>query len=51
MRFVCEICGYVYDESVGDLGHGIAADTPWENLPNDWVCPLCGVGKENFSKE
>ena len=43
MKYVCEICGYVYDEAVEEV--------KWEDLPEDWVCPLCGVGKENFSEE
>ena len=51
MKYVCEICGYVYDEEKGDPEHGVAADTKWENVPKDWSCPLCGVGKENFQKE
>lgn len=51
MKYVCDVCGYVYDESVGDPDNGIAAGTKWEDLPEDWVCPLCGVGKEEFSKE
>ena len=51
MKYVCEICGYVYDEEKGDPEHGVAADTKWDNVPKDWSCPLCGVGKENFQKE
>ena len=51
VKYVCEICGYEYDESVGDPDNGIAPGTKFEDLPEDWTCPLCGVGKENFSKE
>ena len=51
MKYVCTICGYEYDEKLGDPDNGIAAETKWENLPDGWVCPLCGVGKEQFSKE
>ena len=42
------MCGYEYDPAVGDLEHGIAAGTAFEDLPDDWTCPLCGVGKDNF---
>lgn len=48
-KYVCNICGYEYDPAVGDPDNGIAPGTSFENLPADWVCPLCGVGKEDFS--
>ena len=51
MRYVCKVCGYIYDEGVGDPDNGVAPGTPWENVPQEWVCPLCGVGKENFIEE
>ena len=51
MRYVCNICGYVYDEESGDLDNGIKAGTNWEDLPEDFACPLCGVDKDNFSPE
>ncbi len=51
MTYVCEVCGYVYDEAAGDPDNGIAPNTPWENVPEDWVCPLCGVGKDQFSEQ
>ena len=47
-KYVCDPCGYVYDSSVGDEKAGIKAGTPFENLPADWVCPLCGAKKEVF---
>lgn len=50
-KYQCNVCGYVYDPSVGDPEHGIAPGTAFEDLPEDYVCPLCGVGKEDFSKE
>ena len=50
-KFVCTVCGYVYDPEVGDLENDIAPGTPFEQLPEDWVCPLCGVGKEDFKEE
>ena len=49
-KWVCTVCGYVYDPAVGDSGNNIAAGTAFENLPEDWVCPECGVGKEFFEK-
>ena len=50
-NYVCDICGYLYNPEKGDPDNGIAAGTPFEQLPDDWTCPLCGVGKENFSAE
>ena len=49
-KYVCDVCGWEYDEAVGDPDNGIAAGTKFEDLPDDFVCPLCGVGKDNFSK-
>ena len=46
MKYVCDICGYVYDPAAGDPDNGVAPGTPWEAVPEDWVCPLCGVGLE-----
>ena len=51
MKYVCNVCGYVYDEEVGDEEHGIAAGTKFEDLPEDFACPVCTVGKDNFSAE
>lgn len=50
-KYVCDVCGYVYDEAEGDPDNGVAAGTKWEDVPEDWVCPLCGVGKDQFSEE
>ena len=50
-KYVCAVCGYIYDPSVGDPEHGIAAGTAFADLPTDWVCPLCSVDKDNFNKE
>jgi len=50
-KYVCTICHYVYDEDKGDPDNGIKPGTKFEDLPNDWVCPVCGVGKENFEKQ
>jgi len=49
-KYVCSICGYEYDPAVGDPDNGVAAGTPFESIPDTWVCPLCGVRKENFEK-
>ena len=49
MKYVCDICGWEYDEAVGLEEEGIAPGTKFEDLPEDFVCPLCGVGKEEFS--
>lgn len=50
-KYVCNICGWVYDEAMGDPDNGIAPGTAFEDLPDDFVCPLCGVGKDDFSEE
>jgi len=47
-RFQCKICGFIYDESIGDLEHGIKAGTRWEYLPENWTCAECGVSKTDF---
>jgi len=47
-KYQCTVCGYVYDPEVGDPDNGIKPGIPFEDLPDDWVCPLCGVGKEEF---
>ena len=49
-KYECEPCGYIYDEAAGDPDNGIAPGTKFEDLPEDWVCPLCGMGKEVFSE-
>lgn len=49
-KYVCDVCGYEYDPAVGDPDNGIAPGTAFEDIPDDWVCPTCGVGKDMFSK-
>ena len=49
MKYVCNLCGYVYDEAAGDPGNGISPGTKWESIPDDFVCPICGAGKDEFS--
>lgn len=50
MKYVCP-CGYIYDEALGDPDNGIAPDTKWEDVPDDFLCPVCGLGKEFFEEE
>jgi len=50
-KFVCTACGYIYDEEAGDPDSGIAPGTKWEDVPGDWVCPVCGVGKSDFEEQ
>ncbi len=49
-KYVCTICGYEYDPAVGDEDNGIAPGTAFEDLPEDWVCPLCGADKGSFEE-
>jgi len=50
-KYVCDVCGYVYDPEAGDPDSGIEPGVAWEDVPDDWECPLCGVGKDEFSPE
>jgi rubredoxin-NAD+ reductase len=50
-KYVCDVCGWEYDEAVGDPDNGIAPGTKFEDLGDDFVCPLCGVDKDNFSEQ
>ena len=49
-KYVCDVCGWVYDPAVGDPDNGIAPGTPFSDLPDDFECPLSGVGQDQFSK-
>ena len=49
MKYVCDVCGYIYDPEVGDPDNGVEPGTAFEDVPEDWVCPLCSVGKDQFS--
>ncbi|MBC8436311.1 MAG: rubredoxin [Candidatus Omnitrophica bacterium] len=49
-KYKCMVCGYIYDPAVGDPEHGQPAGTKFEDLPADWVCPECGVGKDQFER-
>jgi len=47
-KWTCTICGYIYDPTVGDAENGVAPGTSFEDLPEDWACPLCGADKSMF---
>lgn len=48
-KYICDVCGYIYDPANGDADGGVKPGTPFEKLPVDWVCPMCGASKEDFS--
>ncbi len=48
-KYVCEVCDWVYDPAIGDPDNGIQPGTSFADLPDDWVCPVCGVGKDQFA--
>jgi rubredoxin len=50
-KYVCTVCGYVYDPEQGDPDNGVEPGTKWEDVPNDWECPVCGASKNDFEKE
>ena len=50
-KYVCQVCGYTYDPDKGDPDTGIEPGTRFEDLPEDWVCPLCGASKDMFEKK
>ena len=50
-KYACDVCGYVYDPATGDPDAGIDPGTSFGDLPDDWVCPVCGVDKDQFSPE
>lgn len=50
-KYICNVCGWIYEEALGDPDNGVAPGTKFEDLPEDFVCPLCGVGKDDFSEE
>ncbi|WP_187117117.1 rubredoxin [Candidatus Stoquefichus massiliensis] len=50
MKYVCDVCGYIYDEALGDPDQGVEPGTKFEDIPDEWVCPLCGLGTDVFSK-
>ncbi len=50
-KYVCDVCGYIYDPEDGDPEEGIEPGTPFEDLPEEWVCPVCGAEKSEFKPE
>lgn len=50
-KWVCSICGYVYDPAEGDPDNGVPPGTAWEDVPEDWLCPVCGAAKSDFQKD
>jgi rubredoxin len=50
MKWRCMVCGYIYDPEVGDPDSGIPAGTSFEELPEDWICPICGASKDLFER-
>ena len=50
-KYVCSVCGYVYDPAIGDPENGVAAGTAFKDLPDDWICPVCGADKDQFEPE
>lgn len=50
-KYECDVCGWVYDPEKGDPDHGVAPGTAFEDIPDDWTCPECGVGKDSFSAQ
>lgn len=50
-KYVCVLCGYVYDPKTGDPDNGVEPGTAFEDIPDDWVCPLCGAGKDDFEAQ
>jgi rubredoxin len=49
-KYTCTVCGYIYDPTMGDPGSGVVPGTPFEKLPDDWVCPVCGAPKSEFKQ-
>ncbi|HEC25631.1 MAG TPA: rubredoxin [bacterium] len=47
-KYQCDVCGYIYDPEVGDSEGGVEPGTPFDKLPDDWVCPVCGADKTHF---
>jgi rubredoxin len=48
-KYICDICGYVYDPTAGDPDSNVAPGTKWEEVPDGWLCPVCGAPKSDFS--
>ena len=51
MKYICELCGYEYDPAAGDPENGVAEKTEFEDIPANWVCPLCGASTQDFEAQ
>ena len=51
MIYVCDVCGYIYDPEEGDPDNGVEVATTFDDLPEDWICPVCGASKDDFSPD
>ena len=51
MKYICDPCGHVYNPELGDPNNCITPGTAWENVPEEWCCPLCSAGKDHFSEK
>lgn len=49
-KYRCKVCGYIYDPELGDADSGVNPGTPFKKLPENWVCPICGAGKDQFEE-
>jgi len=49
-KYQCTVCGYIYDPELGDLDNGVEPGTPFESLPDEWECPVCGAPKSDFER-
>lgn len=49
-KYICKVCGYIYDPELGDPDNGVSPGTPFEKLPEEWVCPICFVPQDQFEK-
>jgi rubredoxin len=50
-KWECTVCGYIYDPDIGDPEQGVKPGTPFEELPADWICPICGASRDQFIKK
>ena len=50
-KYICDVCGYVYDPEQGDPENGVEPGTAFKDMPDDWTCPVCGADKDQFSPE
>lgn len=51
MKYICQVCGYIYDPEEGDPENGVEPETDFADIPEDWLCPSCGAEKEDFEPD